>query len=311
MEFVQLGASHLQLSRIGLGCEPLGGTDWGKFDLDLAVQAVTRCVNSGINVFDTADIYGLGQSEERLSYALGDARSSSVIISKCGIRSQPNPDGLRAETFLDGSADWTLQAVEGSLRRLRLEAIPLYLVHRPDPKRPLAETIETLERCRLAGKIRYIGVSNFSTDQLKEANQIAPLTVAEVQYNLLDRQAEAEILPLCNQLGIAVVAYGPLAQGLLTATYGAAARFDSDDRRHRLAHFQPEALERNLMTVRRLQEIADKRGRSPAQVALRWVLDSPAVASVIVGAKSPEQVTDNLGALGWKLEPAERAYLNG
>lgn len=311
METIRLGSSDLMVSRIGLGCEPLGGSDWGVVDPDLAVRAVTESLGSDINLFDTADIYGLGRSEELLSAALGTQRNRAVIISKFGIRWKPGPDQTRARTFRDTSARWAIEAVEHSLRRLKLECIPLYLVHWPDPHSPIAETIEALDRCRRAGKIRHIGVSNFSADQLREAQQVARLTIVEIQYNLLDRHAETEILPLCEELGIGVVVYGPLAQGLLTGKYGASHRFGTDDRRHRLPHFREEKIAESLRAVQRLREIGARRECSPAQVAIRWALDHPAVSCAVVGAKSPDQVKDNVQALGWKLELEERSYLSG
>jgi aryl-alcohol dehydrogenase-like predicted oxidoreductase len=308
METPQFGLSTL--SRLGLGCEQLGGTDWGKFDIQQAMQTVRHASDCGINVFDTADVYGLGSSEELLSRSLGQNRKRAFIISKCGIRWEAAKHG-RARTFRDASAAYVTQAVESSLRRLRLETISAYLVHWPDPKTPIAETIEALESCRQAGKIRFIGVSNFSANQLQDASTAARLDFAEVRYNLLEREAETRLFPLCRQLGIAVAVYGPLAQGLLSGKYDSDSRFGSDDRRHRLPQFQPQALERNLKTVRRLQMVGRRIGYSPAQVAISWILAHPAVSCVIAGAKSPQQLMENAGALKGKLQTRDRAYLNG
>ena len=311
METAKLGSSDISISRIGLGCEPLGGMDWGAVDQDLAQRAIAEGVTCGIDLFDTADIYGLGRSEEFLAHALAAYRHYAVIISKCGVRSEPGPNLTRARTFRDSSARWVMEAVDESLRRLKIERIPLYLVHWPDSNTPISETIEALDQCRNAGKVGHIGVSNFSADQLKEAHRVSPLTVVELQYNMIDRRAEDEILPLCEQLGIGVIAYGPLAQGFLTGKYAAGHRFGVNDRRHRLPHFQDEILDDNLETVRRLKEVGRSRGRSPAQVALRWVLDHPVISGAVVGVKSPEQVRENVQALDWNLNPEERSYLSG
>jgi aryl-alcohol dehydrogenase-like predicted oxidoreductase len=311
METAKLGTSDISMSRIGLGCEPLGGTDWGAVDEDLAQRAIAEGVACGIDLFDTADIYGLGRSEERLAHALAAHRHRAVIISKCGIRPETDFQLTRARTYRDGSARWVAEAVDQSLRRLRIERIPLYLVHWPDPNTPITETIAALDHCRRAGKVGHIGVSNFSATQLREAHQASPLTVVELQYNLLTRYAERDVLPLCEQLGIGVIAYGPLAQGLLTGKYAAGHRFGVNDRRHRLPHFQDKFLIDSLETMRRLKEVSRFRRRSPAQVALRWVLDHPVVSGAIVGVKSPEQVRDNVQALGWNLNPEERSYLGG
>jgi aryl-alcohol dehydrogenase-like predicted oxidoreductase len=310
METVRLGSSKLTVSRIGLGCEPLGGSDWGAVDLDLGMRAVAESGRLDINLFDTADIYGLGRSEELLTVALGSQRDRVVIVSKFGMRWKSSSGQARATVFRDASARWLVQAVEDSLRRLKLECIPVYLVHWPDPNSSIAETIEALDRCRRAGKILHIGVSNFSAEQIREANTTAPLTVVEVQYNLLDRHAEAEIFPLCQELGIGVMVYGPLAQGFLTGKYGVRDRFGMDDRRHRLSHFQPGKIAENLEIIKQLREVGARHGRSPAQVALRWVLDHPAVSCAIVGIKSPQQIKENVHAIGWQLDPEERALLN-
>ena len=309
IESIRLPSSPFTVSRIGIGCEALGGCDWGTVDLELVKCAVAQSFHCGINLFDTADVYGLGRSEELLSVALGEHRNSAVIISKFGIRWEVVPGSARARTFRDASRSWTIAAVENSLRRMRLECIPIYVVHWPDPATPVAETINALNECRRAGKIRCIGVSNFSVEQIREAHKVAPLSVAEVSYNLVDRQSETEILPLCQQLGISVIAYGPLAQGLLTGKYGPCHKFDTNDRRHRLPQFQADFFSERSKTVERLRNVSSRYGKTLSQLALRWVLDHPAISCVVAGAKSARQVEENVGALGWTLAPEDRQYL--
>lgn len=311
METVALSSTGLRVSRIGLGCEPLGGVDWGVVDQQLAMRAVSECLRSDINLFDTADVYGLGRSEELLSAALGSQRRKANIVSKFGLRWEPQPGDGRKKIIRDSSARWAREAVDLSLRRLKLERIPIYLVHWPDPISPMAETMHALDTCRREGKIGCIGVSNFSADQIREAHSVVPLAVVEILYNILDRRAEAEVLPLCQQLKISVVSYGALAQGLLTGKYKAGHHFAENDRRHRLPHFQSTEICRGLQTVEGIRELGTSRGRSPAQVAIRWVLDHPAISCVIVGAKSPDQVRENIQALDWKLSPEERSFLSG
>ena len=309
METVKLGHSDLTVSRIGIGCEPLGGSDWGVVDHKAAVDAIAESLTYGVNVFDTADIYGLGRSEELLAEALGSARDDAVIVSKVGIRALAAGAGNRATTYLDGSARWVTQAVEQSLRRLRIKTLPLYLVHWPDPRLSVAETIGALDQCRREGKVRYIGVSNFSAEQLQEAHRTAPITAAEVPYNLLNREVEREIFPLCEKLGISVISYGSLAQGLLTGKYQVGHEFDLNDRRHRLSHFQRDARATSAGTLQRLQRLSRDLGKSMAQVAIRWVLDNTAVSCALVGAKTTLQVVDNISAADWKLSSHDRAYL--
>ncbi len=309
MEFVKLAHTDLVVSRLVFGCEPLGGTDWGNFDRDLARRAVSHALDLGVNIFDTADVYGLGESERTLSAALGERRHDVVIVSKFGVNWQRDAQGGRARTFRDSSPQRVVQALENSLRRLRIDCLPLYLVHWPDPDTPVGETMEALLECQRAGKIKYIGVSNFTARWIRQARSVANLAVAEMPYNLIDRRAEGALLPCCESLGLSVLVYGPLAQGLLTGKYGRHARFDHNDRRSRLAHFQGEELARHLKTIDRLSRVARRYGKTPAQTAIRWVLDHPAVSCAIVGIKTPRQLEENLGALDWTLESKEWAFL--
>ena len=310
MECVRLSGTDLVISRVGFGCEPLGGTDWGQVEETDAVAAVSRALELGINFFDTADVYGLGRSEEVLSRALGERRKDVVIATKFGVNWQKGPAEDRARTFLDSSPRRVIEALEGSLRRLRVDCISLFLIHWPDPNTPIGETMQALMKCHEAGKIRHIGVSNFTANLIREAHQAADLSAVELQYNLIDRRCEAEVLPLCRELGLAVLAYGPLAQGLLTGKYGLDTHFGQDDRRHRLPHFQEKAIAQNLRIVDRLREVGERHQRSPAQVAIRWVLDYTAISCAITGAKSPLQIEDNVMATGWSLAQDECRYLS-
>lgn len=302
MEYTTLSRTDLAISQIGLGCEPLGGVDWGKVDLAEALSAVDRACDIGINLFDTANVYGLGRSEELLSQALGIRRHEMVIVTKFGVNWHGVDRGGRAHTFFDSSPRHLEEALHGSLRRLRLDCIPLYLIHWPDPHTPIAETLEALQRFREAGKIRYIGVSNFPANLIREAHEYEGLAVVELPYNLIDRRVEREIIPCCIELGISILAYGPLAQGLLTGKYSADIAFAVDDRRQRLLHFQKDRFAKNLKTVDRLRAIGAKNQYSPTQTAIRWVLDAPGIAGAVVGAKTPKQVEENAGAVGWHID---------
>jgi len=311
MEYTCLGTTDLRISRLALGCEPLGGTDWGEVDLDEAVRAVRYAWECGITVFDVADIYGLGRAEETLARALGAARHDAVIISKGGVAWEPASGRFRARTYFDSSPARIVTALEGSLRRLHLECLPVYLVHWPDPDTPIEDTMIVLDACRRAGKIRYLGLSNFSLADIRRAQAVAPVTAIELQYNLIDRRSEAELLLAARVDGLGVMPYGPLAQGLLTGKYGPETTFAPTDRRHRLPHFGKEAWSRNMRLLGRMRTIAHVHEKTLPEIALRWVLDHPAVSCVIAGAKSPAQVDSNLGALGWRFTPSERAYLAG
>jgi len=309
MEYTTLGHTGIRVSRLALGGGPLGGYDWGQVDEREAMAAVRQALDLGINLFDTADAYGLGKSEERLSKALGPQRHEVVVATKFGVSWEEDPTGGRARTFLDSSAKRVVQALEGSLRRLKMDSIPLYQVHWPDPKVPTEETMAALVQCQEQGKIQQIGYSNATPQILSQVHQIHPLASLQVPYNLGCRAIEQETIPLCMSLGIGVLVYGPLAQGLLTGMYDRQSRFGQDDQRHRLPHFHGAELERYLRLVDRLREVAHGYGKLPAQVALRWVLDKQAITSAIVGVKTPAQTVENAGATGWNLSAEDIAYL--
>jgi|688.fasta_scaffold233404_2 aryl-alcohol dehydrogenase-like predicted oxidoreductase len=310
MKYIQLKHTDLTISRLIFGCEPLGGTDWGKVDENLLAQSVSKALDLGINCFDVANVYGLGLAEERLSEILGSKRHEVVTISKFGVNWETPRGSSRAKTFLDCSPERVILSLEGSLRRLRVDCIPIYLIHWPDPKTPIDKTLEVLLRCQKEGKIQYFGVSNFPLTLLREANNFKNVGILELQYNLIDRSPEEELLPYCQIEKINVFAYGALAQGLLTGKYDASTTFEQDDRRHRLPHFQPDAITKNLRILDKLKTIGDQYEKTVSQVAIRWILDNPSISAAIVGAKTPYQTEINLGALDWQLTDQERAYLN-
>jgi len=308
MEYIALPDIELKISRIGFGAEPLGGTDWGYLDEGQAILAVSRACDLGINLFDTADVYGLGHSETLLSKGLGSHRHEAIIITKFGVGWR-QPEVGRAETYLDSSPTRVVEALEASLYRLRIDCVPIYLVHWPDPHTPIDATLQALLECQKAGKVRYFGVSNFSLDQVSIALKTSALAVLQTEYSLVNRTAEKDLLPFCQRQSIGVLVYGSLAQGLLTGKYGTESKFSTDDRRHRLPSFQGENLRRNLEIAERVKVVSSKVNKSSAQVALRWVLDQPSVSGAIVGIKTVEQVENNSGAIGWRLSPEDRTYL--
>jgi len=308
MEYIALPDIELKISRIGFGAEPLGGTDWGYLDEGQAILAVSRACDLGINLFDTADVYGLGHSETLLSKGLGSHRHEAIIITKFGVGWR-QPEVGRAETYLDSSPTRVVEALEASLYRLRIDCVPIYLVHWPDPHTPIDATLQALLECQKAGKVRYFGVSNFSLDQVSIALKTSALAVLQTEYSLVNRIAEKDLLPFCQRQSIGVLVYGSLAQGLLTGKYGTESKFSTDDRRHRLPSFQGENLRRNLEIAERVKVVSSKVNKSSAQVALRWVLDQPSVSGAIVGIKTVEQVENNSGAIGWRLSPEDRTYL--
>jgi aryl-alcohol dehydrogenase-like predicted oxidoreductase len=305
VEHRRLGPTDLKVSRVGFGGWPIGGHGWGPVDDHQSIGAVHKALDLGVTLFDTADVYGFGHSEEILCQALGERRKDVVLATKFGVRWNE-----RGETCLDLTPRWVEEALEGSLRRLKLDCLPLYQMHKPDPKTPIEETMAALKLCQQEGKIRYIGCSNFSVDMTIRADRESRLGSSQSAYNLIDRAMEVELLPCSVELGIGVIAHSPLAKGLLSGKFGMNAHFAPNDIRSRSPYFQPGPLEKNLKAVERLREVARRYGKTPAQVALRWLLDNPAVMSVIPGIKTPEQAIENAGAMGWSLAKEDYEMLS-
>lgn len=304
----ELNHTRYQPSRLALGCEPLGGTDWGNVDISNVRQAVRYAYANGITTFDTADVYGLGRSEEELAVALGQDRHDAFIVTKFGVRWELHDNGRRATTYKDLRPDYIEKALEASLRRLKLEAIPLYLVHWPDGHTPIEDVLAKLVKFVESGKILNYGLSNFSLEEFGLASQEYPIHALECQYNLIDRR-NLDAIKFAKGLKAATFAYGPLAQGLLTGKYSEATQFSDNDRRHRLESFQQinwDAFERLRSE---LDMLASSLQCSTSQVALAWILSDVTVDCVIVGAKNPEQVGVNIGALDIQIAKADQHNL--
>jgi len=301
VQYVSLPRAGASVSRIAVGCEQLGGTDWGEYDRQETIRAVARAVDLGINVFDTADVYSLGESERALAKALGPRRHEMFIVTKGGVRWELPPGQKRARTSFDLSPAYLRQALEDSLRRLEIDSIPLYLLHAPDPAVPLEQSLEAVTALKHAGKIRAIGLSNFSFADIRRADALAEIAAVELRYNLLERGPEKELLPWCRERGIGVFAYGPLAEGLLAGQYSEASRFDASDRRSRLPHFQGDALRKNLGMVERVKRAAAEHSKTAAQIAVNWVLSRDAVTSAVVGVKNMKQLEEVAGSVGWTI----------
>ncbi|MDA9657593.1 aldo/keto reductase [Alphaproteobacteria bacterium] len=301
--------SGLSPTRIAFGCEPLGGSDWGKFDIAEVRRAVQTALDEGITVFDTADVYGLGQSELELGKALGKKRHSAFIITKFGV-AWKKESYKRAITYKKASASYIRQALENSLKRLRIEAIPLYFLHWPDPETPINETLEELEKFRIEGKILNYGISNFEAQTIKNTKMIFNLKAVQNNYNLLECEESRGIFDIAETLGLVRFAYGPLAQGLLTGKYNQNTRFHLDDRRHRLSKFSSAQWSKNQKVLKALNFVAKRRAKSVAQIAIRWVLQSGKVDIVVTGAKSSEQLKNNIDVLEWSLNDQDIEILN-
>jgi aryl-alcohol dehydrogenase-like predicted oxidoreductase len=295
LEIRRIGS--LEVSVAGLGCNNFG---W-RIDERASAEVVEAALDAGINFFDTADIYGGGSSEEFLGRALGMRRRSVVISTKFGMKMDEARRGARPE--------YINRAVEDSLRRLNTDTIDLYQLHQPDPATPIADTLGALDRLVKAGKVREIGCSNFSGGQLREAARAvppggAPFVSVQNQYSLLHRDPEAEVLPECLRQGIAFIPYFPLANGLLTGKYRPDTALPPGSRAE--AGFGPKVFtEENLQWAERLRQFAERNGHTLVELAISWLAAQPAVASVIAGARTPEQAASNAAAAEWKLTRAE------
>ena len=304
MEYQNLGLTDLKISRIGFGCWAMGGYGWGKTDDRDSIAAVHKALSLGINFFDTADVYGFGHSEEILSKALGNQRNKVVIATKFGVKWDKN-----GKTTRDISPKRVIKALDDSLRRLKIDCILLYQIHWPDLKTPISETMEALKKCQKAGKIRYIGVSNFSFDLIRDAQRCARIESMQGPYNIINRNIEKE-LQLCRQkYNMATITYGSLAQGLFSGRYGKNSKFDEKDVRRRDENWKGKKFEMNLKLVDKLKKIGDNYGKTPAQVAIRWILENPFVDCALTGITKPKEIVENSGAMNWKLSRKDREKL--
>jgi len=307
-----LGNSDLHLTRIGFGAWAIGGGNWefawGPQDDDESVAAIHRALELGVNWIDTAAIYGLGHSEEIVGRAVkGWSGPRPLVFTKCSMRWHADRSIYRSL-----KAGSLAEELEGSLKRLGVDTVDLYQVHWPNPDEELEEGWAQLARLKDQGKIRWIGVSNFSIAQMERAQRIAPITSLQPPYSMLRRAIEAEILPFTAAHGIGVINYSPMVSGLLTGAMTAerVAAFPVDDWRRRAVEFNEPKLSRNLRLVELLREIGDGHGVTPGVVAVAWTLHHPAITAAIVGGRSPKQVEGLVRALDYKLSEDEFARIN-
>jgi len=306
METRQLGTSDLYITPIGFGAWAIGGSGWefawgGQDDRD-SIAAIREALDAGINWIDTAAVYGLGHSEEVVARALDWVRDRPYIFSKCSMVWDK-----RRQIGHSLKSDSIRRECEASLRRLKIDALDLYQIHWPDPDEDIEEGWSTMAKLKEEGKVRHIGVSNFNVAQMKRAQAIAPIASLQPRYSLIHPDIEAEILPFVARENIGVIAYSPMASGLLTGamTRERIAALPADDWRKGHRDFREPQFSRNLRLVRLLKAIGDPHGRSPGEVAVAWVLRHAAVTGAIVGARRPDQVRGLSGAAEFRLSPRE------
>jgi aryl-alcohol dehydrogenase-like predicted oxidoreductase len=301
--------TDLEVSPIAFGTWQLGG-EWGQFDEDEGIAAIRQARELEVNLFDTAHGYGFGASERVLGKALRDdiehRRDEVVIATKGGLRM--TDDGL----VRDSSQKWLRQGLDDSLEALGVDYVDLFQVHWPDAKVPFAETAGALQGLVDEGKIRHVGVSNFSPAEIEEFAETRPVESLQPPYDLFRRGIEAEILPYCEEHDIGVLVYGALSHGLLTGAMDEDTTFAPDDWRSGAPFFKGEDFHRNLEAVRRLQSLArDRFGVSVSRLAIAWTLANPAVDAVIVGARHPGHIEDSVAAAELDLSKADLGEIEG
>jgi aryl-alcohol dehydrogenase-like predicted oxidoreductase len=307
MQTTRLGLTDLQVSRIAFGTWQLGG-EWGDFDERDAVAAIRHARTLGINLFDSAQAYGFGASERLLGRALRDEldhrRDDVVLATKGGLRR--TPEG----TVRDSSPAWLRSGVEQSLRALGVDHIDVYQIHWPDPDVSCAESAGALQQLVDEGKIRHVGVSNYSVAQMAEFARTRPVETLQPPYHLFRRDIEADIGPYALEHDIGVLVYGPLAHGLLTGAMDEHTTFAADDWRSRSPLFAGDTFRRNLRTVGELERWAAERGLTVSQLAIAWTLAHPAVDVAIVGARRPAHIEDSVGAADIELTADDLAEID-
>lgn len=313
MKTKKLGNSEIEITPIGFGAWAIGGGDyvfgWGPQDDDDSIAAIQHAVNSGINWIDTAAVYGLGHSETIVGRALKNLGSSQrpYIFTKCSLVWDENRNVTH-----ELKSDSIRREIEGSLRRLDIDVIDLYQIHWPrltpnDPDDDIEEGWQTLVDLKNDGKVRHIGVSNFSVPQLERVGKIAPVTSLQPPYSAVRRDIEAELLPYCLANNIGVIVYSPMQSGLLTGkmTRERIANFPDDDFRKKSDHFREPDLTRNLEVAGLLGEIGARHGLSAGAIAIAWTLRQEAVTGAIVGARRPDQIDGIIGAGEFRLSSDE------
>jgi aryl-alcohol dehydrogenase-like predicted oxidoreductase len=291
-------------SRVALGTWAMGGWMWGGTDEGQSVDTIKAALDQGINLIDTAPVYGFGVSEQIVGKALVGRRASAVIATKVGLEWR---DG---KVYRNATRSRIMQEINDSLRRLRTDYIDIYQVHWPDPLVPIEETAGAMRELHQQGKIRAIGVSNFSVAQLRAFRAVAPVHVLQSPYNLFERGIEEQILPYCVANGIATLGYGALCRGLLSGRMRPDSVFEGDDLRRVDPKFQAPRYAQYLNAVERLDQLAQRHYRRRViQLAVRWMLDQ-GVSVALWGGRRPEQLQPALGVAGWSLDEPARAQID-
>lgn len=314
MEYRRLGSTGLDVSVLGFGMWPIGGTqragDYGTVSDDDAVAAIGRALDLGVTLFDTAPAYGNGRAEEILRLGLGGRRDEAIITTKCAVHWDYD-----AERWITTSThDAIVESADDSLRRLGTDRIDLLLIHVPDPDGSPEGAMQAFQELVDVGKVRAVGVSNFTIDQIDEYRAFGHLQVQQLGYNMLDRRIEATMIPRCQELGLGLMTYGSLCHGLFSGAWSADHRFPSEDWRAAgdvfgLPLFAGDNLRKNIEVADRLGEFAATQDHTVAQLAIAWVVQNQAVGTTLAGMRAPTEVDENVVAVDWKLDPDDLASI--
>ncbi|HUO43255.1 MAG TPA: aldo/keto reductase [Methylomirabilota bacterium] len=300
MKTRELGKSGLKVSALGLGC--MGMSEfYGTRDDNESTATIHRALDLGMNFIDTADIYGPYTNEELVGRAIHDRRNEAILATKCGIVRTNDP----AVRGVNGKPEYVRSACEASLRRLNVNTIDLYYLHRVDPKVPIEETIGAMAQLVKEGKVKHIGLSEASPQTIRRAHKVHPITAVQTEYSLWTRDPEREVLATCRELGIGFVAYSPLGRGFLTGQIKSLNDLHETDWRRGAPRFQGQNLQKNLEIIRHVETLAKQKGCSPAQLALAWVLGKGEDIIPIVGTKRRKYLEENIGAVQLALSPEE------
>lgn len=304
MQTIPLGKHGLEISRLGLGCMGMSAL-YGATDEAESLRALDRALEIGVSFWDSSDIYGPHTNEQLLSKALEGRREEAVIATKFGLRFVDGKLGIC------GRPEYVKQACEASLKRLQIDCIDLYYLHRIDPQVPVAETAGAMGRLIEEGKVRYLGLSEASREDLLSASNEAPISALQSEYSLWTRDIEAEILPTCRELGIGLVAYSPLGRGFLSGLIASREDLDDDDWRRNNPRFTDENLRQNKALADKVRQMATAKGITPAQFALAWVLAQGEDVTAIPGTKRVRYLDDNAAAVGVSFSGAELQEIEG
>ena len=308
----ELGNTGMEITRVGFGAWAIGGGGWdggwGEQDDEASIKTIHRALELGVNWIDTAAVYGFGRSEDVVGRALAGVANRPYVFTKAS-----RVAGLPGRIVSSLKRDSILREVEGSLARLRVDAIDLYQIHWPNPAEDIEEGWSAFAELKEQGLVRHIGVSNFDVEQLRRIQDIAPVETLQPPYSLITREVEDRVLPFAEREAIGVIVYSPMGSGLLTGTMSRdrIARLPDDDWRKRSARFQEPQLSRHLELVERIAVVAERLETTPGAVAVAWTLTNPAVDAAIVGFRRPDQVDAIIGAGNLRLSQDDLDTIEG